>query len=83
MIQGMGEEVILSFGHAAPPIALAVMDNDQMEEYLKDHPVEVQQIARFALPVHVASTLMQNLQGTLAVRRVIATTAEQEGEATS
>ena len=68
MMQGMGTEVILSFGHAAPPIAMATMAEDQQGEYLKEHPVKVQQVARFTLPVHVARVLMNVLQANLGPR---------------
>ena len=62
LVQGVGEELILSFGHAAPPIALATMTGEQTTEYLKDHPVPVQQATRLTLPIGTARTLMKGLQ---------------------
>lgn len=75
LVQGVGDELILSFGHAPPPIAVAPMTDDQQAEYLKKHAVEVQQIGRFTLPVNVARTLMRSLQELLESRDSISQTA--------
>ena len=68
LMQGMGTEVILSFGHAPPPVAMATMEEDQQAEYLKGRHVKVQQIVRFTMPVHVARLLMNILQANLGPR---------------
>ena len=65
LVQGVGEELILSFGHAIPPIGLASATNEQLVEYLKENPVPVHQIARFTLPIGTARTLMERLQEAL------------------
>ena len=67
-VQGLGTEVILSFGHVAPPIAMSTMEEDQRDEYLKGHRQKVQQIARFTLSEHVARLLMSILQANLGPR---------------
>ena len=68
LVQGVGDELILSFGHAPPPVAIATMNKKQMATYLKDHAIEVQQIARFTLPVIAASALMRGIQEILESR---------------
>ncbi len=65
LVQGAGEELFLSFGHIAPPIAVAQMDEEQTAEYLGEHPVAVQHVARFALSTGVARRLMNGLQEAL------------------
>ena len=77
LVQGLGDELVFSFGYAAPPIALATMNDDQMQEHLKKHAVEVRQIVRLGLPARVAMTLLQNLQGTLAAQPRITAGVEQ------
>ena len=65
LAQGSGEEVILTFGHAPPPIETATMTNEQTADFLKDHPVKVLQITRLTLPERVAKLLMVILQANL------------------
>ena len=64
-VQGLGEEVYLSFGHAPAPLALLGMNDEQMTEYLKAHMVPVQQISRFTLPIGTARALLKGLQDVL------------------
>ena len=64
IVQTVGTEIVLSFGHAPPPIAMGMV-NDQVAEYLKEHRVPVQQVARFTLPVPIATLLMKFLQAHL------------------
>ena len=65
LAQGLGEDVILTFGHAPPPIETASMTNEQTADFLKDHPVKVLQITRFTLPERVAKILMTIIQANL------------------
>ena len=68
MVQGLGDELVLSFGYGAPPIAMATMDAAQMQEYLDEHGVKVRQIVRLSMPLSVAEALSQSIQGTLQAR---------------
>lgn len=87
LVQGVGEELILSFGHAVPPIALAGMTTEQMNEHLKDHPVAVQQISRFTLPIGTARTLLKGLREAVgthdAATKSTSTPTGADAEATS
>ena len=65
LVQTVGAEVILSFGHAPPPIAMASIANEQLGEYLREHRVPVQHVARFTLPVPIATVLMKFLKAHL------------------
>ncbi len=65
LVQGVGEELILSFGHAAPPVAMATMTNEKVVDYLKENPVLVHHVARFTLPLGTARTLLEGLQKAL------------------
>ena len=62
LVQSLGEEVILSLGHAPPPLAVVGMNDKQVAEYLKGHGVAVQRISRFTLPIGTARTLLKGLQ---------------------
>ena len=61
LVQGLRGEVVLSLGHAPPPIAMAALDEEGVREFVKNNPVKVQQIARITLPVHVAAGLAQTI----------------------
>ena len=78
LVQGVGDELVLSFGHAPPPIAVATMTGEQTAEYLKDRDVEVQQIARFTLSVSTARVLMRGLQEMLETRDSASAAANTE-----
>lgn len=56
-----GQEVVLTFGYAAPPIGAASLAGDNLDEYLASNPVPVQQISRFTLSVPTARLLAKGL----------------------
>lgn len=66
LVQGIGNEVVLSFGHAVPPTKMAVMTEEEVVEHLKQNSVEVKRISRFTLPVDTAKILLKGLQNALA-----------------
>jgi hypothetical protein len=65
LVQGLSEELVVTFGHAPPPIEAATMTGEQMTDHLREHPVVVQQITRLTLPLGVARSLAQGLQDAL------------------
>lgn len=65
LMQGSGEQVILTFGHAPPPIETATMTNEQTADFLKEHPIEVSQVVRVTLSESVAKILLATLQANL------------------
>ena len=67
LVQGIEDEVILSFGCVAPHIAMAVMNEEQAEEFAKEHSLAVEHATRFILPARVATILMENLKANLDV----------------
>lgn len=62
LVQGVGEEVIFSFGHAPPPIETAGMDRDETISHLNDNPIKVVNITRLVVPVATAKVLMMTLK---------------------
>ena len=56
-----GQEVVLTFGYAAPPIGAASLAGDDLNKYLASNPVPVQQISRVTLSVPTATTLAKGL----------------------
>ena len=67
LVQGIEDEVILSFGCVAPHVAMAVMSEQQAQEFTKEHSLDVEHATRFILPVRVATMLMENLKANLDV----------------
>lgn len=57
LVQGSEDEVFLTFGYAAPPIAMAMMTDGGRVE-----PVKVQGVSRVSLPRRVAKVLADGLQ---------------------
>ena len=55
------ETVSLTLGYAIPPPGMAFIGTDNIEEYLKKHPVKVQHAARFALTLESAGHLVGTL----------------------
>ena len=65
LVQGIEDEVILSFGCVAPHIAMAVMNEEQAEEFAKEHSLAIEHGTRFILPARVATILMKSLKENL------------------
>ena len=76
LVHGIGEELVLSFGHAVPPIETATMTPEQMSEHLEANDVAVRQVVRFTLPLSTARTLLTGLTKALSDRAGAAETAE-------
>ena len=58
LMQGVGDEVILLFGHAPPPVATAYMDEAAKTAYFSDgHRVRVTQIVRLSVTTDVAKSI--------------------------
>lgn len=55
LVQGSEDEVFLTFGYAAPSIAMAVGDGERVA-------VKIQQVSRVSLPLRVAKVLARRLQ---------------------
>lgn len=68
VVQRVGDEVFLSFGHVAPPIELVSLDDEQASEHVREHPVAVQHVTRRALPPDIAALLVERLQYALGLR---------------
>ena len=62
LMQGVGDEVILSFGHATPPAVTAAMTEEEKITYFNDHTVKVAHINRVVVSVIVAKRLLELLQ---------------------
>ena len=65
-VDPLGDETVsLTLGYAVPTPGTAFISPDNMEEYLKKHPVKVQHAARFALTLHSAKHLLGALKTAL------------------
>ena len=81
LVQGIGEEVVVSLGHAPPPVETASLNGDDLTKYFKKAPMSVQQIARFTLAAGMAGTLAKRLEEVLQNRPAAAAPATfTEGE---
>ena len=61
LVQVADPEVVLTFAHTAPPIAMAFLGPDQVAEYVRDHSIPVRHVVRLVVPIHIARHLTQNL----------------------
>lgn len=63
LVQRLRDEVVLSFGHALPPIEVAEMSGEEMSRYFETNKkVPVQRIVRLALTSDAAALLANNLR---------------------
>ena len=76
VVQRVGDEVFLTFGHVAPPIEILSLEDEQASEYMREHPVAVQQVTRRALPPDIAALLVERLQQAVAVPDGVSETPE-------
>lgn len=65
VVQRVGDELFVTFGHITPPIEIISMPDDQVSDYVEEHPVVVQQVTRRALAPDIAQLLMLRLQEAL------------------
>ena len=65
LVQGLGDQLTISLGHAPPPAAAADLNVEGLIDFYKEHSVAVQQIGRFALPLDTARFLADRLQAAL------------------
>lgn len=61
VVLGLGDEVIIAFGHVVPPVVTVVMTPEQAQAHLDKNPVHVKRISRVALPVSAAKSLAVQL----------------------
>ena len=69
LVQSLGEEIILSLGHAPPPIATATLSGDDLVKFFEETTVPVQGITRFTLPVSTSRVLAKGLEQVLKNRQ--------------
>ena len=62
LVQIVGPEVTLTFGHAVPTIPMAFLNRDQLAEYAREHAIPVRNPVRLVLPAHVAWQFSENLR---------------------
>lgn len=67
LVQGLRDEIVVSFGHAPPPVAMATLDEKETVEFIRNNAIKVQQITRISLSLNAARVLMRGLGGVLAV----------------
>jgi hypothetical protein len=64
-VQGIEDEVVLSFGCVAPHLAMVALNEEQVQEFTKEHSLDLEHATRFILPVRVARVLMEHLKANL------------------
>ena len=62
LVQRLGDEIVLSFGHAPPPIPTATLSGEELVKYFEANPVPVQQISRFTLPLKATRQLLKGME---------------------
>ena len=65
LVQSMGTDLILTIGHATPPIAMASMTPEQVTEHLRSHAVPIRPVTRLVMPESTARVLVRALQSNL------------------
>jgi hypothetical protein len=61
LVQVADPEVVLTFAHTAPPIAMAFLSPAQVAEYVQNHSIPVRHVVRLVVPIGIARHLTQNL----------------------
>ena len=62
LVQIVGPEVTLTFGHAVPTIPMAFLNQDQLADYARENAIPVRNPVRLVLPAHVAWQFSENLR---------------------
>ena len=62
LVQIVGPEVTLTFGHSAPTIPMAFLNPGQLAKYAQENAVPVRNPVRLVLPAQVAWQFSQNLR---------------------
>ena len=77
-VQTFGTDVVLTFGLVLPPIELSGIPRGEIDRYLSEHKVPVQQIRRVVMSRDVARQLMGWMQSHLSPAPADPVEPEQE-----